>query len=380
MNIRFSIAILTLKKWFKVLSSESASELRDYEDSYGSVSQKEVTKAFDVFDAIDLDCEWTKLQNTIDVPTKAKKPKVIALLKPFLKYAAVLAGILLVGYYVSFHKEADVNRTPVISKNLSEELRLVVGNKVQYLTDEGVIITDVNGGALAKFENGELTYVSNAPYSTQELYIPYGKTLRVRLSDGTKIHCDSGTLLTYNSQFGSVNTREVFVKGQAFFDVSKREAQKFIVHAKELDITVLGTQFNVSSYLDDIVTSTVLLEGSIALTANDNQKPALLVPGQRAVYNKNKKKITVNNNVNTYDHTAWISDKMVFKRATFEEILKTISRRNNVTIINQNKTLAKQTFTATFDVESTEQILAIFQEYTPFTYTKTKQGIIINEQ
>src|SRR5690606_14480825 len=93
-----------------------------------------------------------------------------------------------------------------------------------------------------------------------EVIIPYGKKSELLLADGTKVWLNAGSRLAFPSRF-TRNTREVFLEGEACFQVAKNEEQLFIVKAGNLDVKVLGTHFNVSAYPADATIETVLLEG-----------------------------------------------------------------------------------------------------------------------
>ena len=117
------------------------------------------------------------------------------------------------------------------------------------------------------------------------------------LPDGSVVWLNGGSTLSYNTNFLG-KTREVYLKGEAFFDVVKKPNEPFIVHANTVDIKVLGTAFNVKSYIEDDKVEATLIRGVIQVTRqNDkNQKPVFLHPNEKLVINLEEKGKKYNSN------------------------------------------------------------------------------------
>lgn len=170
----------------------------------------------------------------------------------------------------------------------------------------------------------------------------------------------------------------VYLVGEAFFDVATDEKKPFIVKAKGIDINVLGTQFNVSSYAEDELIKTTLIEGSVALATSDTpNNKVLLNPSYQAVYNKEESYIS-KKKVDTEIFTSWMQKKIILQNESFEEAFRRIERAYDMKIINHNSVLAATKFTGEFDVESIEEILKTFSETLNFTYTIKEKKIIIH--
>lgn len=123
--------------------------------------------------------------------------------------------------------------------------------------------------------------------------------------------------LIFPSQFDT-DTREVHLKGEAFFQVTHNEEVPFIVHTDQLDIRVFGTSFNVSSYAEENMLRTTLVEGSIRIEQDGNFQ--FIQPSEQYVYNKNtqEKSIQV---VDTNIYTSWTNNEYIFRNTTLEDIL-----------------------------------------------------------
>ena len=123
------------------------------------------------------------------------------------------------------------------------------------------------------------------------LIVPYGKRSQLQLADGSKVWLNSGSKLVYPVTFEG-KRREVYIEGEAIFDVAHNAKQPFIVLSKDHEIEVLGTLFNVSNYLDDESISTTLKNGSVQIRYKTDsflkgRKVLKIVPGTRSVYKKN---------------------------------------------------------------------------------------------
>ncbi len=112
----------------------------------------------------------------------------------------------------------------------------------------------------------------------------------LKLSDGSVVNINSESTLHFPVEFSSEN-REVYLEGEAFFDVVRDDKSPFMVHTGDKTITVLGTKFNVSAYRDDQEWMATLVQGKISVTARDFQQ--VLLPSQQLCINKETGETTV---------------------------------------------------------------------------------------
>ncbi|MFH7017282.1 FecR family protein [Flavobacterium sp. FlaQc-47] len=234
---------------------------------------------------------------------------------------------------------------------------------IQILEKDGTVkIQNTNGHIVGEQNGNQLTYNKNS--SSQKLAynilrIPNGKTFQLQLSDGTTVHLNAGSSLKYPVEFLKDAERKVFITGEAFLTVSKDAKHPFIVNANNLNVRVLGTQFNVSAYPEDNTTDVVLVEGSVGLYTNnevfDTQKSNLLKPGFKASYNKQTEKIR-KDAVRTAIYTSWMGGELIFRNMTFDNILKKLERHYDITIVNNNKALGNKIFNANFRKTSFKEV------------------------
>lgn len=168
---------------------------------------------------------------------------------------------------------------------------------------------------------------------------PRGGTYRVTLSDGTRVWLNAATSLTYQANPDVRGQRSVQLEGEAYFEVAKDKTRPFIVNARNQQVQVLGTHFNVNSYVNEAETRTSLLEGSVAVTAAG--KRYQLKPGQQAVVS------TENVEIDAFDAEtalAWKNDMFILNNQNLESIMKQVERWYNVDVEYRDQALKKQTF------------------------------------
>ncbi|MNK88618.1 fec operon regulator FecR [compost metagenome] len=298
----------------------------------------------------------------------------------YYKYAAILI-VALGGFY--FYKNSNNSQAkPNIIIPREDEIVLQLGNESQNLNaNDARNITDKYGNVIGRQEKGKLVYAkaySDGALVYNTIRIPYGKKFEVQLSDGTLVHLNAGTSLRYPVQFGKNQNRQVYLLGEAFFEVEKDKEHPFNVNTQNINVEVLGTKFNVDTYSENISTDVVLVEGKVSLYKNQKTREdqVYLKPGDKGSNIKGQSKIAIEQ-VNTEYYTAWVKGSLVFKNASFDDIIKKLERQYNVTFINRNKTLGKEIFNARFDNEPIEVVLKYFSDSYKIDYDIDRDRITI---
>ncbi len=304
----------------------------------------------------------------------------------FIKYAAVFIGILGIGYFfMNQHKTTAVTKNQLIIGDDNITLELENGN-VKVIQPNGAQQSiNISGKVVAEQSGNKLNYEkenSAEKLAYNILTIPNGKKFQVILSDGTEVYLNSGSVLKYPVKFITGINRQVYLlEGEAYFDVTKDAKHPFIVNVDNMNVRVLGTEFNVSAYPEDPSISTVLVEGSVSIFGNDKKYDKAtsleLKPRFKASWNKIKTNISVEE-VDTDIYTGWKNGKLIFKNIQFKNIIKKLERHYNVTIINNNSKLDEKNYDATFDVETIEEVLNSFNKNYEIAYTIENNKIIIN--
>lgn len=334
---------------------------------------------------VDLDREYSLLMDKLEGKSTSRSRSGFV----WFKRAAIFLGLLGLAYMIqrttAGSDKMEVNGNTIMIKQENGNAQIIKEDgSVEIVDNKGRIIGKQNGTQL-DYRNSvaaEADNLSNDILTYNELVVPYGKKMKLILSDSTVVHINSGTSLKYPVKFLENKDRKVFLEGEAFFEVTKSNTAPFIVNTDKIDIRVLGTKFDVSAYRDDEHVSTVLMEGSVEISTSGGstigEEKYLLEPGQIGSWNKSMDNINIaETDVNEY--TSWINGEIIFRIRPFPEILKVLERHYNVSITNNYRLLDSQQFFAKFDTESIEQVLTYFQNSTPFQYTRNGDRIEIDQ-
>ncbi|MCL8006468.1 FecR domain-containing protein [Gelidibacter japonicus] len=383
MTIIFHISRLIIKEKLEVLTPAEKLQLNELKKKYPFLSKADFTKISDTlssYDNIDKEKAW---KNVLLKKEQSKsKQKHLFSNKSWIKYAAIAVLFIGIGFLFQQGYFSASSTLDIPNEFITLELE---NGSTKIINEDGTSeLVDKKGNVIGNQKGKILVYdttITNETLVYNTLTVPYGKRFEVQLSDGTRVHLNAGTSLKYPIKFIEDQNRQVFLKGEAFFDVSTDAKHPFVVNAEEMNIRVLGTQFNVSSYPEDEHITTVLLEGSVGVYSSDetyNQKTAtLLNPGFKAEWNLKNQEIKLDE-ADTETHTAWMDGRLILNGVPFNDILKKLERQYNVVFINNNMALENRRFTARFDVENIYQVMQSFSYSASFTYKFDSNKIIIN--
>lgn len=202
-----------------------------------------------------------------------------------------------------------------------------------------------------------------------------GLVQNLTLPDGTAIKLNNRSKLVYPERF-SGKQREVFLEGEAYFDVEHDKKHPFVVHAGSLKIKVLGTKFtvNANSMLPQITAT--LLEGSIDVS-NDKQS-ILMKPNQQLTYDIGQNSMKLADLTDTADEIRWIKNVWVLSGTPLLDICRRLEQLFDVKFIVMNDELINKSFTGEFYTnESLESILEIMRISTSLKYERRGKNIIL---
>jgi transmembrane sensor len=191
-----------------------------------------------------------------------------------------------------------------------------------------------------------------------------GARTQVVLPDGSLVWLNSGSALSCPAVFDS-RSRNVELKGEAYFEVVKIEKIPMIVSSGDLKVKVYGTKFNVNAYPDEKQIITTLVEGIVTIIPGDSRKEHQLSPGYTASYTVEDKKLQISKVEDMNSFTGWKDGKLLFHNESFAYIIKRLERWYNAEIQLTDSSLGAYTLYATFFDESIEQILDIFSRSIP---------------
>jgi transmembrane sensor len=240
----------------------------------------------------------------------------------------------------------------------------------------------------------------------QEKYTERKSMSKMILADGSSVTLNADSRLKYPAIFDGPN-REVYLTGEAFFDIQKDPDHPFIIHTDKMTIRVLGTSFNVKSYPGDAVMETTLLKGSVEVTFPDRPADKIILrPSDKLVIRnatamadsatdvtagKEKAKAIskgspetkytltgltyYRNQHNTIVETSWVDNKLVFSNEEFQSVARRMERWYGVSIVFDREDLKTIPFTGYFQKENITEALYALQLSEKFRYS-VKDSVI----
>ena len=310
-----------------------------------------------------------------ELETRIKKEKRTAKIKSYKQFLLVAAMFICV-FGLSYL--ADFNKINADSKNIilttsSGQKVILDAEEIQLKKLDGIVETKSNTLVYNKDENLE-TFVKNT------IDVPYGKRFKLNLSDGTLVYLNSGSSFTYPVSFIDGIDREVFLSGEAFFDVSSDSLNTFKVVSTGSYVEVYGTKFNFKDYQEDNFSEVILTEGSLGVKNTiSNSETIVLRPGDKAKVNYAGEGVEIKE-VNTMLYTSWIDGRIIFRDENINNMITKLERIYDVVIINNNDKLNNEYINATIltETESIENVLDYLEEIYNLNYKIINNKIIIN--
>lgn len=203
-----------------------------------------------------------------------------------------------------------------------------------------------------------------------------GEKSMLQLPDGSKVWLNACTTLEYPADYG-INNRDIRLAGEAYFEVAKNRDIPFIVTSNELEVTALGTAFNVCAYENDDRLTTALFSGQIMIEPISTKQQILLNPDQIAVYYKEKNKIeTMPYQKQMF--AEWRKGGLSFEMMYLEEITKSLERNYDVVFQFKNQRIKRLRFSGYFsNNESLTDILKVIKINTSISYQVVKDTVVV---
>ncbi|WP_316818478.1 FecR family protein [Pedobacter nyackensis] len=308
-------------------------------------------------------------------------------------YSAAATVLLCLGIVFFFNKSnrllTDEKREAAIALN-----EIKPGKNTATLTlsnGKSITLSDVKSGVV--IDASKLTYndgsvVTNnndrqnsttPSYSGQlKASTPRGGTYQIILPDGTKVWLNASSELKFPASFNQSKQRSVELSGEAYFEVAKNKMKPFMVRSNGQEIEVLGTHFNVNSYLDEKVAKTTLLEGAVKISQLKGNNPAsyVLRPGQQAIAGNT----IVIKNVDAMDAIDWKNGMFIFNKESLESIMRKLSRWYDVDVVFEDEKLKSKLLGGTVSRFSTVTEVLEVLELTELAHFKIKgRSIMVME-
>ncbi len=262
-------------------------------------------------------------------------------LKTFIRVAASILIIISLGglLYQHFSKIENQYQFSESRNDLKTDNPLLVlsnGNTVKLKKSESKIEV-LKGRDAIQIDNDQIVENQSSIVKAtnkaklNEVIIPYGKKSKIVLEDGTTVWLNAGSRFAFPQEF-SGKKREVFLEGEAYFEVAKNVKMPFIISTAEIEVEVLGTRFNVYAYKSDNLCETVLFEGSVNIWDNSKffKEKIQMEPNQKATYDKTTKNIVLKSESESGKIISWVNGWYEFKNEDFERVLKKLEKYYNV--------------------------------------------------
>jgi transmembrane sensor len=290
-------------------------------------------------DTLDLN-EKKELERQINRRINLMRNKRRQILTSIMKYAAVALIFTAIGgllVYLNPKNESlylqQFSKIIKVPSSINGPMLITSNGENFNLKKSSSTVDYSHNGAIVINNDSVLQTADDAPNVLNQLVIPYGNQSKVVLSDNTVVWLNAGSRLVYPTLFKD-KTREVFLVGEAYFEVSKNPKKPFIVNLSGIDIKVLGTSFNVSAYSEDNVIQTVLKEGSVAIRrkgANFFENDIVIKPNQLASFDKTSNDTKIFE-VDADSYSFWTKGLIRFEEIDFSRVIKKVERFYNISI------------------------------------------------
>jgi hypothetical protein len=383
--INHRMAELAFKKRTGQLTAEEAVELTGIIESSPRkkalfdelMDSRKIGEQLMIISEFDAKASWKKVNQMLNLPLP---PKRVA----WMKYVAA-AAVVLVAFGLFFYFSRDRTATLTVVQNGNK------GASGNITTGDGIaVITNTDGAAITigQTQSGIVGYIDGEPVIKDDnvLICPNiasaglavrtlaGKTLTVKLSDGTMAWMSGNSELSFANGF-IAGKRELALKGETYFEVAKKGKETFAVMVGGMTVTVLGTRFTVSAYGDQGPVTTSLFEGEVQLTVADQM--LTLLPGEEATFADNKlsKQGLKKQSVNRMEGKK--SGLFIFD-GDIKEILDEVAKNYDYSVEYIGK-MPDKTFSGTFSRQSSpEQLLRNLSKVMGISLTIKGKKIVVD--
>jgi ferric-dicitrate binding protein FerR (iron transport regulator) len=208
-----------------------------------------------------------------------------------------------------------------------------------------------------------------------EIKAPAWTRAQFSLPDGTTGWLNSNSSVKYNGNFNT--HRQVTLNGEAFFDVFKDKKRPFVVNTNEVNVTVLGTRFNIASYENENNVEVVLEEGKMVFNNREMKSSCTMNPNDLVVYNKTKKDFSTEV-VQPNKYLSWTEGKLIFRNDPLDVIARRLERWYNIDVEVNGGVDKDLRLRATFVDESLEEVLDLLKRSLPIVYRIEDRNLLPN--
>ncbi|MCC5905339.1 MAG: FecR family protein [Balneolaceae bacterium] len=229
---------------------------------------------------------------------------------------------------------------------------------------------------------GEEHTIAESESVMQEVKTDRANQSEMTFTDGTVVRLNAASLIRFPRQFDS-DVRNLYLEGEAWFDVRHNPDVEFIVETPEATIRVLGTEFNVRAYSDEEQVEVVVADGVVALQSasvvtDEENSEVLLTKGEMSRV-KPGYAPTPAQQVDIDSYFSWLQRRFIFDEQPFGRVLREWERRFDVDFNVDNQSLLATPFTGEFRYETFDEMLRLTSITLDFNYSRNNNTITINK-
>ncbi|WP_099291514.1 MULTISPECIES: FecR family protein [unclassified Butyricimonas] len=242
-------------------------------------------------------------------------------------------------------------------------------------------LEEKDGTCIEVHDNGSLNYFNDSVVPgdielLNRLEVPRKGEFQLVLADGTRVWVNSASELSYPSNFTG-KERVVYLKGEAFFDVTRDDARPFVVKVGDLDVKVYGTQFNVNTHRTGII-QTVLVKGCIGL--NNGEKEMILEPEEKGEYNSADHAIQVEK-VDVLPYIVWKEGMFIFRNESLESIMDKLTLWYDLEVIYEDEEVKEERLSGIMErYKNVNELFHFFEKTSEIKFTVYENTVYIKKQ
>ena len=257
---------------------------------------------------------------------------------------------------------------------------LILNDGQEIMLDKRLSLMESDSSVVLSNEKGELSYRNvrerSGESSINTLRVPCGGEYQLMLADGTRVRVNSESELVFPTCFNS-DRREVFLKGEAYFQVAPDSDKPFYVRVNDYIVKVTGTSFNVTSYTDDPCAMTTLVEGKVSVYGNDSTWNCDLTPGHMLKFDKGTARVT-SEECDPRIYTSWIDGEFKFRDMRLEDIMKKLNRWYDFEVAYEEEELKDLRFSGAAEkYNPVEFLLKMIEEVTKVRFDIEGKRIMV---
>ncbi|WP_288738590.1 FecR family protein [uncultured Parabacteroides sp.] len=268
--------------------------------------------------------------------------------------------------FMALHKLNDISllNQPDSKVDVQKKKKTITFRQISYELAKIAAILILFWGGTKLYET---TSVKENVIAYQTLYVPAGQRAELILPDSTHVWLNARSKLVYPISFGK-DIRQVELNGEAYFDVIHNEKQPFVVKTPQMDIQVLGTEFNVTAYSSSSDFEVALLRGCIELSSPRLSSNYRMKEKEHIRLQNNK---LISKDISDYDYFRWKEGLICFNNESVATIIEKLKLYYDIDIEVYNQKFINSRYTGKFRTkDGIEQVLKVLQIEHKFTYTK----------